>query len=140
MSITSGKDVNIIIAVNIFWEENKLWCYYRIEKGFCGCPGGRTRGRQFFREDGMYNNELKALTDALDAPAKALRGDTFEAAVDVEGGKEYDGIRGVCAKIIEVTVAVAGRTAADVAYDNGASGLMAVTVQAAIDELAAGST
>ncbi|MDR1252814.1 MAG: hypothetical protein LBK62_11725 [Treponema sp.] len=87
----------------------------------------------------MYSNEVNALADAIDALAKALRGEPFTAAVAVEGGKVYDGIREVCAKIVEVAEAVAGRTAADVAYDNGASGLTASTVQAAIDELAARS-
>jgi hypothetical protein len=85
----------------------------------------------------MYSNEVNALADALDALAKALRGESFDAAVAVEGGKEYDAIREVCAKIGEAARAIAGRTAADTAYDNSTSGLAAVTVQAAIDELAA---
>jgi hypothetical protein len=87
----------------------------------------------------MYSNEVNALADALDALAKALRGESFNAAVAVEGGKAYDGIREVCAKIVEAAETIAGRTAADMPYDNGASGLTAVTVQAAIDELAARS-
>jgi hypothetical protein len=85
----------------------------------------------------MYSNEINALADAIDALAKALRGESFDAAVMVEGGKAYDGIREVCAKIVEAAGAIAGRTAADTAYDNSASGLTADTVQAAIDELAA---
>jgi hypothetical protein len=85
----------------------------------------------------MYSNEVNALADALDALAKALRGESFDAAVVVEGGKAYDGIREVCAKIAETAEAIAGRTAADTPYNNGTSGLTAVTVQAAIDELAA---
>jgi hypothetical protein len=85
----------------------------------------------------MYSSEVNALTDAIDALAKALRGESFNAAVAVEGGKEYDGIRELCAKIVEAAEAIAGRTAADTAYDNGASGLTALTVQDAIDELAA---
>jgi hypothetical protein len=85
----------------------------------------------------MYSNEVNALADALDALAKALRGESFDAAVVVEGGKMYDGIREVCAKIGEAAEAIAGRTAGDMAYDNSESGLAAVTVQAAIDELAA---
>ncbi|MDR2444874.1 MAG: hypothetical protein LBD44_02905 [Spirochaetaceae bacterium] len=87
----------------------------------------------------MYSNELNALSDALSALAGALRGEPFNAAIEVEGGKAYDGIREVCAKIGEAAQAIAGRTAADLAYDNGASGLTALTVQAAIDELAAAS-
>ena len=87
----------------------------------------------------MYSNEVNALADAIETLAKALRGEPFDAAVAVEGGKAYDGIREVCAKIVEAAEAVAGRTAADMAYDNGASGLAALTVQAAIDELAAQS-
>ncbi|MDR1250027.1 MAG: hypothetical protein LBK63_12080 [Treponema sp.] len=85
----------------------------------------------------MYSNELNALANAIEAAAQALRGEPFNAAVAVEGGKAYDGIREVCAKIVEAAEAAAGRTAADMAYDNGASGLAAVTIQAAIDELAA---
>jgi hypothetical protein len=85
----------------------------------------------------MYSNEVNALADALDALARALRGEAFDAAVAVEGGKEYGGIREVCAKIVEAAEAIAGRTAADTAYDNSASGLSALTVQAAIDEIAA---
>ncbi|MDR1176246.1 MAG: hypothetical protein LBK83_12355 [Treponema sp.] len=85
----------------------------------------------------MYSNEVNALADALDALAKALRGESFDAAVTVEGGKAYDGIREVCAKIVETAAAIAGRTAADTAYDNSVSGLTAVTVQAAIDEITA---
>jgi hypothetical protein len=57
--------------------------------------------------------------------------------VAVEGGKAYDGIREVCTKITEAAEAIAGRTAGDTAYDNSSSGLAAVTVQEAIDELAA---
>ena len=91
----------------------------------------------YFPGDDMYSNEMNALASAVETLAKALRGEAFDAAVAVEGGKAYDGIRGVCAKIVEAAEAVAGRTAADVPYDNGASGLTAVTVQAAIDELAA---
>jgi hypothetical protein len=87
----------------------------------------------------MYSNEVNALAGAVDALAKALRGEPFNAAVAVEGGKAYDGIREVCAKIAEAAEAVAGRSAAAVAYDNGASGLTALTVQEAIDELAARS-
>ncbi|MDR2607582.1 MAG: hypothetical protein LBC57_04250 [Treponema sp.] len=85
----------------------------------------------------MYSNETSALADALDALAKALRGESFAAAVTVEGGKEYGAIREVCAKIIETAEAIAERAAADIPYDNSVSGLTAVTVQAAIDELAA---
>ena len=85
----------------------------------------------------MYRNELNALASAIETLAKALRGESFNAACEVEGGKEYEGVREVCAKIVEAAEAIAGRTAADTAYDNGASGLAAVTVQAAIDELAA---
>jgi hypothetical protein len=85
----------------------------------------------------MYSNEINALADAIDSLAKALRGEDFEAAVTVEGGKAYDGIRGVCAKIAEAAAAIAGRPAASMPYDNAASGLEAATVQAAIDELAA---
>jgi hypothetical protein len=85
----------------------------------------------------MYSNELNSLADAIDALAGALRGEPFDAAVSVEGGKAYDGIREVCVKIGEAAEAIAGRTAADMAYDNGTSGLTAATVQAAIDELAA---
>jgi hypothetical protein len=48
----------------------------------------------------MYSNELKAVSGALDALDKALRGEEFDAAVTVEGGKEYDGTRELCAKII----------------------------------------
>jgi hypothetical protein len=87
----------------------------------------------------MYSNEVNALADAIDTLAKALRGEPFNAAVAVEGGKAYDGIREVCAKIVEAAEAVAGRTAAGMACDNGVSGLTAVTVQDAIDELAARS-
>jgi hypothetical protein len=86
----------------------------------------------------MYSNEMNALAGALDALARALRGEAFDAAVTVEGGKEYDGIREVCAKIVDAAEAIAGRTAAGIPYDNGVSGLTAATVQAAIDELAAG--
>ncbi|MDR0584625.1 MAG: hypothetical protein LBG57_09810 [Treponema sp.] len=85
----------------------------------------------------MYSNEINALANAIETLARALRGESFDAAVAVEGGKAYDGIREVCAKIVDAAEAIAGRTAADLAYDNGASGLTAVTVQAAIDELAA---
>jgi hypothetical protein len=87
----------------------------------------------------MYSNEVNALADALDVLAKALRGESFDAAVVVEGGKTYDGIREVCAKIGEAAEAIAGRTAADMSYDNSASGLTVGTVQAAIDELVARS-
>ena len=91
----------------------------------------------YFPGDDMYSNEMNALASAIETLARALRGESFDAAVAVEGGKAYDGIREVCAKLAEVAGAIAGRTAADLAYDNGASGLTAVTVQAAIDELAA---
>jgi hypothetical protein len=48
----------------------------------------------------MYSNELKAVSGALEALDKALRGEEFDAAVTVEGGKEYDGARELCGKII----------------------------------------
>ena len=47
----------------------------------------------------MYSNELTALAGAFEALAKALRGEEFAAAVTVEGGKDYDGLRALCAKI-----------------------------------------
>jgi hypothetical protein len=84
----------------------------------------------------MYSNEMSALADAIDALAKALRGEAFNADVVLEGGKAYDGIREICAKIVDAAAAIAGRTAADIPYDNSTSGLTAATVQAAIDELA----
>jgi hypothetical protein len=87
----------------------------------------------------MYSNELNALAESIEALAKALKGESFNADVTVEGGKAYDGIREVCSKIVEAAEAIAGRTAVDVAYDNSVSGLEAVTVQAAIDEIAASS-
>jgi hypothetical protein len=93
----------------------------------------------FLMGDIMYSNEVNALANAIEAMAQALRGEPFNAAIAVEGGKAYDGIREVCAKIVEAAEAVAGRTAADMAYDNGESGLTAVTVQDAIDELVARS-
>jgi hypothetical protein len=86
--------------------------------------------------DIMYSNEVNALANAIEAMAQALRGEPLNATVAVEGGKEYDGIREVCAKIVEAAEVVAGRTAAAMAYDNDESGLTAVTVQDAIDELA----
>jgi hypothetical protein len=48
----------------------------------------------------MYSNEMKAVSGALDALGKALRGEEFDAEVAVEGGKEYAGAREVCGKII----------------------------------------
>jgi hypothetical protein len=48
----------------------------------------------------MYSNELKAVSAAADALGKALRGEEFDAEAAVEGGKEYDGTRELCAKII----------------------------------------
>lgn len=47
----------------------------------------------------MYSNELTALADSFDALGRALRGEEFAAAVTVEGGKDYDGLRALCAKI-----------------------------------------
>jgi hypothetical protein len=48
----------------------------------------------------MYSNEKKAAGAAVDALGKALRGEEFDAAIVVEGGKEYDDTRELCAKII----------------------------------------
>ncbi|MDR0638064.1 MAG: hypothetical protein LBG27_04040 [Spirochaetaceae bacterium] len=62
----------------------------------------------------MYSNELKAVSAALDALAKALRGKPFEPEVTVEGGKDYGGAREVCAKII-VAAQAAGELAVRVA-------------------------
>jgi hypothetical protein len=85
----------------------------------------------------MYSNEMKALASVLETIAKAVRGEEFSDTVTVEGGATYDDFRELCAKIIGVAKAIEDRSAAALAYDNGASGLTAVTVQAAIDELAA---
>lgn len=62
----------------------------------------------------MYSNELTALAGAFEALAKALRGEGFAAAVTVEGGKDYDGLRALCAKITAAAEA-AGDLAARVA-------------------------
>ena len=62
----------------------------------------------------MYSNELTALAGAFEALAKALRGEEFAAAVTVEGGKDYDGLRALCAKITAAAEA-AGDLAARVA-------------------------
>jgi hypothetical protein len=63
----------------------------------------------------MYNNEMKAVSGALDALGKALRGEEFDADVAVEGGKEYGDAREVCGKIIAAAQSarsLAGRVAA----------------------------
>jgi hypothetical protein len=63
----------------------------------------------------MYSNELKAVSDALDALGKALRGEEFDAEIAVEGGKEYGGAREICGKIIaaaQSAKSLAGRVAA----------------------------
>jgi hypothetical protein len=63
----------------------------------------------------MYSNELKAVSGALDALDKALRGEEFDADAAVEGGKEYAGAREVCGKIIAAAQSakpLAGRVAA----------------------------
>jgi hypothetical protein len=63
----------------------------------------------------MYSNEKKAVGAAIGALALGLRGENFDAAIVVEGGKEYDDTRELCAKIIAAAVAakeLAGRVAA----------------------------
>jgi hypothetical protein len=50
----------------------------------------------------MYSNERKAVLSALDALGRALIGVEYDEEVAVEGGKEYDGTRELCEKIIAV--------------------------------------
>jgi hypothetical protein len=78
---------------------------YKITRLFVLAPG-RGGAASFpavfysYRREGMYSNELKAVSGALEALDKALRGEEFNVEAGVEGGRAYDGARELCGIII----------------------------------------
>jgi hypothetical protein len=59
----------------------------------------------FSMEAVMYSNEREAILSAVSALTGALGGGDVPETIAVEGGRDYDGTREVCAKILEAATA-----------------------------------
>jgi hypothetical protein len=55
----------------------------------------------------MLSNEIRAVSRAIETIKKALAGEVYESAVKICGGKVYDDVRDMCAKLVGIADAFA---------------------------------